>query len=197
MAKATDVPMNRDRGAQLNNALRNVRNRWRFAVALRGLVVVIGASLLVFVAVALVMDALRYTPSAVIAARVLVWTAVVALAARFLAIPLTRRVPDDRIALYLEEREPSLDAAVVTAIQLGQADATSAAHAHSSALGKRLVDTAAERVHRLDDGRRIERPRITREGGVLAALVVAAVATLILGPASFRHGARLLIPWGT
>jgi uncharacterized protein DUF4175 len=186
-----------DRSAQLNDALRNVRNRWRFAVALRGLVVVIGASLLVFVAVALVMDALRYAPSAVIAARILVWTAVAALAARFLAIPLIRRIPDERIALYMEEREPSLDAAVVTAVQLEHADATSAPHAHSSALGKRLVDTAAERVHRLDDGRLIERPRITREGGVLAALVVAGVASLILGPASFRQGARLLIPWGT
>jgi uncharacterized protein DUF4175 len=197
MAKATDVPMNRDRSEQLNDALRNVRNRWRFAVALRGLVVVIGASLLVFVAVALVMDALRYAPSAVIAARVLVWTAVVALAARFLAIPLTRRVPDERVALYMEEREPSLDAAVVTAVQLGRADATSGPPTHSSALGKRLVDTAAERVHRLDDGRRIERPRLTREGALLAALVVAGVASLILGPASLRQGARLLMPWGT
>src|SRR5688572_12384742 len=197
MANATDIPMNRDRSAQLNDALRNVRNRWRFAVALRGLVVVIGASLIVFVAVALVMDALRYAPSAVIAGRVLVWTAVVALAARFLAIPLTRRIPDERVALYLEEREPSLDAAVVTAVQLGQEEATATPRAHSSALGKRLVDTAAERVHGLDDGRRIERPRITREGGVLAALVVAGIASLILGPASFRQGARLLIPWGT
>ena len=190
-------PLKLDRSAELNDALRNVRNRWRFAVALRGLVVVIGASLLVFVAVALVMDALRYAPSAVIAARVLVWTAVAALAARFLAIPLTRRIPDERIAMYMEEREPSLDAAVVTAVQLGQAPATSAPRAHSTALGERLVDTAAERVHRLDDGRRIERPRITREGGVLAALVIAGVASLVLGPASFRQGARLLMPWGT
>src|ERR671915_1713899 len=197
MADTADFPRSRDRSAELNDALHNVRTRWRFAVALRGLVVVIGASLLVFAAVALVMDALRYAPSAVIAARVLVWTAVAALAARFLAIPLTRRIPDERIAMYLEEREPSLDAAVVTAVQLGHADATSAPRGHSSALGKRLVDTAVERVHRLDDGRRIERPRITREGGILAALVVAGVASLILGPASLRHGARLLIPWGT
>src|SRR5687768_4212858 len=165
MADAIDFSRPQDRSAQLTEALRNVRNRWRFAVALRGLVVVIGASLLVFVAVALVMDALRYAPSAVIAARVLVWTAIVALAARFLAMPLWRRVPDDRIALYLEECEPSLDAAVVTAVQLGQGPATTPT-SHSSALGKRLIDTAAERVHRLDDGRRIERPRITREGGV-------------------------------
>src|SRR5918999_2217887 len=145
MADATDFSRSRDRSAQLNEAIRTVRNRWRFAVALRGLVVVIGAGLLVFAAVALVMDALRYAPSAVIAARVLVWTAVVALAARFLAIPLTRRIPDDRVALYLEEREPSLDAAVVTAVQLGQAEtakASDAPRAHSSALGRRLVDSA-------------------------------------------------------
>ena len=87
MAKERDVPVARDRSAQLTDALHNVRNRWRFAVALRGLVVVIGASLLVFIALALMMDALRYAPSAVIAARVLVWTAVIALAARFLAMP--------------------------------------------------------------------------------------------------------------
>src|SRR5918999_5271486 len=134
MPRANELPANRDRNAQLNDALRNVRNRWRFAVALRGLVVVFGASLLVFVAVALVMDALRYAPSAVTIARVLVWTAVVALAARFLAIPLTRRIPDDRVALYLEEREPSLDAAVVTAVQLGQAGKTPTPPSHSSAL---------------------------------------------------------------
>src|SRR5918998_1341778 len=144
MTKEPKAPVTRDRSAQLSDALRNVRNRWRLAVALRGLVVVIGAGLLVFVAVALVMDALRYTPSAVVAARVLVWTAVIGLAARFLALPLTRRIPDDRVALYMEEREPSLDAAVVTAVQLGHSDANPAPRAHSSALGKRLVDTAAE-----------------------------------------------------
>jgi hypothetical protein len=189
--------LNRDRTAQLTSALHTVRRRWRFAVALRGLIVVIGASLLVFVAVALVMDAVRYAPSAVIAARVLVWAAVVALAARFLAIPLIRHIPDDRVALYMEEREPTLDAAVVTAVQLGQIKPSPVTPAHSSALGKRLIASAAERVHRLDDGRRIERPRITREGGLLGALVVAGIVVLALGPASFRHGARLLLPWGT
>src|SRR5918998_6453087 len=140
MSRATERPATRDRNGQLTDALRNVRNRWRFAIALRGLVVVFGASLLVFVAVALVMDALRYAPSAVVAARVLVWTAVAVLAARFLALPLTRRIPDERVALYLEEREPSLDAAVVTAVQFGQADAA-APRGHSTALGKRLVDS--------------------------------------------------------
>src|ERR671914_610772 len=178
MADATDFSRSRDRSAQLNEAIRTVRNRWRFAVALRGLVVVIGAGVLVFSAVALVMGAPRYAPSAVIAARVLVWTAVVALAARFLAIPLTRRIPDDRVALYMEEREPSLDAAVVTAVQLGQSGRTATPAAHSSALGKRLVETAAERVRRLDDGRRIERTRLTREGALLGALVVAGVTSL-------------------
>src|SRR5918999_3388440 len=197
MADATDFSRSRDRSAQLNEAIRTVRNRWRFAVALRGLVVVIGAGLLVFAAVALVMDALRYAPSAVIAARVLVWTAIVALAARFLALPLLRRIPDDRIALYMEEREPSLDAAVVTAVQLGHTKPRAPSPAYSTALGERLIDAAAERVHRLDDGRGIERPRITREGGILAALVVAGIVSLIIGPASLRHGARLLIPWGT
>ena len=108
MARATELPGNRDRNEQLTHALRNVRNRWRFAVALRGLVVVLGVSLLVFVAVALLMDALRYSPSAVMAARVLVWTAIVALAARFLVMPLWRWIPDERVALYLEVREPSL-----------------------------------------------------------------------------------------
>src|SRR5687768_11936991 len=125
MARGTERPGNRDRTEQLTHALRNVRNRWRFAVALRGLVVVLGVSLLVFVAVALLMDALRYSPSAVMAARVLVWTAIVALAARFLVMPLWRKIPDERVALYLEEREPSLDAAVVTAVQLGQPTPTS------------------------------------------------------------------------
>src|SRR5918992_173077 len=197
MARETDFPAHRDRTEQLTTALRNVRNRWRFAVALRGLVVVLGVSLFVFVAVALLMDALRYTPSAVMTARVLVWTAIVALAGRFLVMPLLRRIPDERVALYLEEREPSLDAAVVTAVQLGRPTPTLVPQAHSSALGKRLVDTAVERVHRLDDGRRIERPRITREGGILAALVAAGVAALIFGPASLRHGFRLLVPWRT
>src|SRR5918998_4586780 len=140
MSEAHERPASRDRSAQLTDALRNVRNRWRLAVALRGLVVVVGASLLVFVAVALVMDALRYAPSAVVAARLLVWTAVIALAARFLALPLTRRIPDERVALYMEEREPSLDAAVVTAVQYSRAEAA-APRGHSTALGKRLVDS--------------------------------------------------------
>jgi hypothetical protein len=197
MSRAIERPATRDRNAQLTDALRNVRNRWRFAVALRGLVVVLGVGLLVFVTVALVMDALRYAPSAVMAARVLLWTAIIGLAVRFLAMPLWRKIPDDRVALYLEEREPSLDAAVVTAVQLGQSTPATPSPSHSSALGKRLVDTAVERVHRLDDGKRIERPRITREGAILAGLVAAGVASLVFGPASLRHGFRLLVPWRT
>ena len=53
------VNRTKDRTQELTTALRNVRNRWRFAVALRGLVVVLGATLLVFVAVALLMYAFR------------------------------------------------------------------------------------------------------------------------------------------
>jgi hypothetical protein len=105
-------------GRDLLRVIRGVRRRWRLKVALRGVAVVIAAGLVALATSAWGLDHFRYSTGAIAAFRVLAWTAFVALAIRFLVLPLAVRLPDERVALYIEEHDPSLQAALLSAIAL-------------------------------------------------------------------------------
>ncbi|MGH7718428.1 MAG: DUF4175 family protein, partial [Gemmatimonadaceae bacterium] len=189
------VPAASTRQSELLRALRGVRQRWRLRVVLTGAVIVAGAALLVLLLSAAGMERFGFSPASVTAFRVLAYGAVLALAVRFLALPLFRRVPDGRVALYVEEHEPSLDAAVLSAVE-AEREGASAASDRSPALVRRLIELAGARLHGVDDGRRVERGALLRTSGALAAVVVVGAAIVALGPAFLRQGARLLlVPW--
>src|SRR5829696_7385332 len=95
----TPVP---DARGELARLLRGVRNRWRLRVALRGAAVVLGAGFLALAASAFLLDRLHYEPGAVIALRLVLAATVGGLIAWFVALPLARRAPDERVALYVE-----------------------------------------------------------------------------------------------
>ena len=101
----------------LVGVIRRVRNRWRVRIALRGLAVVLAAGLGAFLASSYGLEFFRFSSGSVVAFRLLTWLTVAGLAFWCLVRPLTRRVPDERVALYLEEHEPSLDASVLSALE--------------------------------------------------------------------------------
>jgi len=177
---------------ELIRIIRQVRRRWRVRVALRGVAAVAGAALGAVLVGAVAMDLLRFSAGAVIAARVLVYAAVVGAAVRYLVLPLARRVSDERVALYIEEHEPSLEAALVSALSADGGPGP------SPALARRLVEDVVSRVRALDLPRRVERRRL-RAGAAIAGGVVAAGAVLAaFGPGFVRSGARLVFwPWET
>ncbi|UCC81487.1 MAG: hypothetical protein JSW46_10740 [Gemmatimonadota bacterium] len=183
----------RTRGDELLSVIRAVRRRWRLRVALRGIAVVLGAGTLVFVISAYGLDRLRFDPGAVIAFRVFAYLALGILVLRFLVLPLWRSVSDERVALYLEEHEPSLEARVLSAVEFSQ---EREGHESSSpAFVQRLVEGAAERCVELDYGRRVEAAPLARTSGLLAGTTLAALAVVFLSPPFVRHSTPFLMPF--
>lgn len=188
--------------ARLTDVVHGVRDRWRLKRALRGAAIVLAAAFVLLAASALVLDGLHYGHNAVVVVRTIVLLAVAALAAVLVVVPLLpKRTPSDHtVALYLEEHEPSLDAAVLTAVELQEREARAEEMRRrgpiSPSLRDQLTHNALERVHRIDDGRHVDERELHVSAGLLAGVLGVALLTTLLGPASLRHGMGLmLVPW--
>src|SRR4051794_23931141 len=96
--------------SQLLGVVRGVRNRYRAKRALRGAAITVAASWAVLVTAAYAMSVLKYTDGAVMGCRIAAVLAIVAIAVRFLVLPLLPKFRDDQVAMYLEEHEKSLKA---------------------------------------------------------------------------------------
>jgi hypothetical protein len=177
----------------LATMLRRVRRRWRLRLLLHGIAILAVATALSLLVGAWAMDRLHFSDPAVLGARVLVWLAVVAAAGRFVVLPLARRVTDERVALYVEEHEPSLDAALLSAVEARSATAEGG----STTLARALSAQAATRVRAVEYGARVERSRLRRGAMSAVGALAAAAALIVLGPAFVRSGRRLVFwPWG-
>ncbi|HEX6938560.1 MAG TPA: hypothetical protein VF158_04050 [Longimicrobiales bacterium] len=205
--------------AELRRIIRQARRRWRIRTFLRGAAIVAPIALAAVLLASLGLERLAFAPGWIAAFRVLTYLALAAAVARFLVAPQLRRADDARIALYLEEHEPTLEAALVSAVELDGAGGD-AGDAHDStgdpgdgagtdgparrpvhpapspALLRRLVEQAVERAHAVDDGRWVGvRELRIATSGLLATLAFAPMLFL-LGPDFLRHGAAaVLFPW--
>src|ERR1700704_3572658 len=91
-----------DRGASvaqrgLGRVIHSVRRRWRLKIALRGAALLVAPGLATFAVSAYAMDHFRYEPWAVTAFRLFAYVTLLALAGRFLVVPLWARVTEDRV----------------------------------------------------------------------------------------------------
>ena len=68
------------------------------------------------------LEALRFSPAAIIAFRIVAFLVFAALVVVGLVLPLRRQVTDGQVALYLEERDPTLEAAILSAIDSAAAE---------------------------------------------------------------------------
>ncbi len=170
--------------------LRGVRGRWRLRLLMAGVAWTLAAGVVAFLVSGWGLQLARFDPTAVTLLRFTAWTLVAAVAAWTLVRPLLRRVDDERVALYLEEHEPSLEAAILGAVQVGR-DAGAA----SPELVRGLVREAVVRAREVEEGRRIERQGLYRSSGLLAGVAVATLLILLLVPSAVRHGiSALLVP---
>jgi len=182
--------------SELLGVVRGVRNRYRTKIALRGAAITLATAFALFALSAYAMHALKYSDGVVITARVLTLLVVAAVAIWFVVLPLRPKWRDEQVALYLEENERSLNAAVVTAVEMRTGAPTGGMR--SPALIERLTRAALDRVHRANDGRAIDAGELRLNGGILAAVAFAALATVLFGPVTFRHGIQLLAtPWSS
>jgi hypothetical protein len=173
--------------AKILGLVGGVKRRWRLRVILRGLSWTVGLTMAVTLLSSFALERLRFASEAVVWLRVLTWGTLAASTWVFLLRPLLRRLTNVQVALYLEEHEPSLEHAVVSAL-----DADEERHP-SPALARRVTETAMERARRVEYGRRVEQPALYRFGGILTVVVVAAVAMSLLGPTHLRTGVSALL----
>ncbi len=165
--------------------IRSVRNRWRMKLLMRGVAYTGSAALALFVLLSLIASRSGFEPAVIIALRIIGWGAVAGVAWYWLVRPLLRRPSDQQVALYIEEHEPALRNALVSAVD-GAADA-------SPALLQRTLEQALQRMHAIDDGRDIERRDLRVSGVMLAGVIVLAIGLIAARPATLRYGAAALL----
>jgi hypothetical protein len=180
-------PRSGGRESDLVEIIAQVRRRWRLKLALRGALVVMALGVIALVAAAYGLESWRFTPGSIIAFRILLAVAVAAFVAWFFVRPLLRRVSDEQVALYLEEHEPSLQAEILSAVEASRAPGA------QSALVRRLVASAVEKCHVIEEGRRVERTPIRRYAGAFALVALASLALFTLGPGFLRHALSALL----
>src|SRR5438876_3516064 len=175
---------------ELVEVIRRVRNRWRQRIALRGAVVVVAGTVLALLLSASGLESLRFSAPAIIAFRIVAVGTFVALLGWALVWPLRKRVTDAQVALYLEEKDPTLEAAIISAVE---ATAHGGSKDHSPHLVDKLVEQAVDRCRALEHGDAVERDSIRRHGVALAAIAALTALVVALGPAYLRHGLSALL----
>lgn len=169
------------------------RRRWRLARVLRGIAIASAGIVVTLVTAALVLDAVRYAPAAVIAARILGGIVAAGLVGWFVVLPLLPRPRDEQVAMYVEEHEPTLEGSLVSAVEVSRDRSAPAAPRSIAALVRRM---AVQRARAIDGGRRVDARGVrgALAGLAGAALVLALLVTVgreRLGPGMLA----LLLPW--
>ena len=179
--------------AELLRVIRHVRNRWRLRVAVRGVSVLVAAALGTFLASSYGLELFRFSPASIVGFRIATYLVLIAAGWWLFVRPVARRVSDERVALYLEEHEPSLQAVVLSAVEESRKGERAARRDHSPLIVRRVIESAVAKVRDMDMGRTVERRRLTRSSGLLAAAAAAAVLLFVFGPDYLRHGVTALL----
>src|SRR5215211_8236572 len=159
-----------DPRTELVDVIRQVRNRWRLRLALRGAVVVVAGTVLALLLSASGLESLRFSAPAIITFRIIIVAVFVGLLLYGLVWPLRRRVTDAQVAMYLEECDPTLESAIISAIE---ATADGGSRDHSPQLVERLVEQAIERCREVERGSMADRSAVRRNAVALATIAAA------------------------
>ena len=178
---------------EILRAIRHVRNRWRLRVALRGVAVLVAAALGTLLISSYGLELFRFSPGAIVTFRILTYLTLLGLGGWLFIRPISRRISDERVALYLEEHEPSLQAAVLSAVEESKKGEREARPDHSPELVRRLIESAVAKIRDIDMGRGVEQQQLQRSSGLLMAAGLAAVLLFVFGPAYLRHGISALL----
>jgi len=177
--------------------IRRVRTRWRLRILLRGVAIVFTVGLVIFLVASVGLEQFRFSSGAIVAFRTLAYGSIGASIWFGLVKPLFRRVSDERVALYLEEHEPSLQGQVTTAVEFGGPGVDGRVNL-SPLLVDRMVQHAVRACSKVDDGKRVDQRRLRRSSGWLAGATLASAVLVLMSPKVIRNGAPFLLrPFGT
>ena len=182
---------------EILRAIRQVRNRWRLRVALRGVAVLIAAALGTLLVSSYGLEVFRFSPGAIVGFRVLTYLALLGSGWWLFVRPISQHVSDERVALYLEEHEPALQATVLSAVEESKRGQRDRAANHSPELVKQLIESAVTKIRDIDMGRAVEQQQLQTSSGLLVGAGLLAMLLFIFGPSYLRHGiSALLTPMG-
>jgi len=188
-----EVPSGASHRQELVDVIRQVRHRWRMKLLVRGGIVIIAGALLALALASLGLQQTKFSPAWVTGLRIVTWAVFAVLVALWLFRPLRRRANDQQVALYIEEYEPSLQAAILAAVDVGALDAAGARPEVPPAIVERMVEQAAEKARAIEGGRAIGRRPLKRYAVVLGSVAAAALLLLIFGPEFLKQGASALL----
>src|SRR5690349_15166348 len=118
--------------SDLTAIIRDIRKRWRMKLALRGAMFVVAGGILSLLLSAYALEYLKFSPGSIVSFRIAIVMISSVLVWLFFIQPQWRRVTDEQVALYLEECEPSLETAILSALA-----AEKKSPDHSPALARR------------------------------------------------------------
>jgi len=176
---------------ELVTIIRQVRSRWRNKLMVRGALVVLGGGLIALIAASLGLQALRFSQTSVVGFRLTVFAVFAGLAFLWFVRPLRKRVTDMQVALYVEEHDPKLQAAILSAVEVGATHA--AGPTESSPVVHKLIEQAVDRSRSLEGGKAVGRRAFKRDAIALGLLAGFAFLLLLVGPEFFRQGASALL----
>jgi len=179
--------------AELREAVRGLRTRWRRRILTEGAARVAIAAIIALLAGAIVTRMVGAGAASVVTVRVIGYFLIATATIRYLVGPFLGRLDDTRFALYVEERAPELRQVLVSAVH---ELATPETARPSPALSRRLMMQALDDVRRLDAGSGLEGSRLRRAAGLFAAAAAVAALLITVGPPVLRDVARVLfVPW--
>jgi hypothetical protein len=182
-----------DSRQELVEVIRQVRRRWRVRILLQGGIIILMGALVAIAVASMGLQTYKFSPQSVTGFRIGVFLAFAALLLVWLVRPMRRRVSDLQVALYVEEHEPKLQAAILAAVDIGGASASGQAPEVPKAIVDKLVAQAIEKCRTIEGGRAIGRIGLRRAAVALGAVAAVGTFLLVAGPEFLRQGASALL----
>ncbi len=186
--------MSEHHGPDIATIIRQVRRRWRLRLALRGATTVLAVGVGLLVAAAFGLRWTRFDPSWVNAFRAAIAVVFGAVVGVFLVRPLLRKVTDQQVARYIEEHEPSLDSALLSALEHTESAQAAPPRdaSHSAALVARLIESTVEKCFATQAARQADQQKLARSAAAVATVVLLAIGIFGAGPAYLRDALSTL-----
>ncbi|RPJ61128.1 MAG: hypothetical protein EHM23_07980, partial [Acidobacteria bacterium] len=156
----------------------------RWILFAKGLAISLGLTVAILVLAGFAADHWNYGATALRLTRIGSLVAILAAFGWFLLRPLLRRVPDTRLARYIEERHPEIQDRLVSAIELGQKQG------EKNPLLPLLYSDALKQIRPIEP-RTLFNPREPLLSGVAASCLIGSFALLQLFGPDFLHYATL------
>ena len=178
---------------QLQKRIRETRTRFRWIVGAKGLAISLALSLVVLAIAVYCADHWNYSEGAVSLARLFSVVAIAGVFGWFLLRPLLRKIEDVRIARYIEERHPALQDRLVSAVELGNSEASD----HHPILPLLLRD-ALQRTQNISPKSLFNPREPLLSSAVALALILFFVLLQVFGPDFFQYATlKLYANWLT